>query len=171
LASTPTTQASLQPPVSLAERSIAALVIVAIVAALYTILGVIGVVPIPRSISALAGQQQIGHQKVIVSGYYVTQSFIAMGGAALPPYIFASDASQNAPGVHVAPELPDVKAGRVAAIIDTATGDGSEGSPYAIHTLARWDTFVTWVIVGCLVAVAFAFWVAGSAATLVRRKV
>ena len=134
MASTPPTQASLQPPVSLAERSIAALVIVAIVVGIYVVLGGIGVVPIPRS-------------------------------------VFASAASQNAPGVHVAPELPDVRAGRVAAIIDTATGDGSEGSPYAIHTLARWDAFVSWVIVGCLVAVAFAFWVAGSAATLVRRKV
>lgn len=171
MASASTTGSPLPPPVSLVERGIAALIILAIVVALYAVLGLVGLVPVPASVASLEHQQQVGRQKVIVSGYYITQAFVAMGGASLPPYVFASTAQPNAPGVHVTPTLADVKAGRVAVLIDTATGDGSEGSPYAVHTLGRWDAFVSWVVVGCVVAVAFAFWLAGSVATLARRRV
>jgi hypothetical protein len=112
----------------------------------------------------------IGRTRVVVSGYYITQHFITMGGVSLPPYVFAAGPEKDAPGVHVTPELPDVRAGKVAAVIDTATGDGSDASPFTIHTIARWDSFVTAVIVGALIAVAFAFWLAGTVVALVRRR-
>ncbi|MDQ6766758.1 MAG: hypothetical protein M3Z41_03020 [Candidatus Eremiobacteraeota bacterium] len=155
---------------SLGERSIAACALMAVAALLYGALGLAGIVPLPASVGSLARAQQIGRTKVIVGGYYVTQPFIALGGVQLPPYIFAAGTNKDAPGVHVAPALPDVKAGNVAAIIDTATGDGSEASPFAIHTIASWDSFVSAMIVGVLIAVAFAFWLAGTVVALVRRK-
>jgi hypothetical protein len=158
------------PPVGLGERSLAALAILVVVAALYGVLGAFGVTPLPGSLAALSRSQQIGHTRAIVGGYYITQHFTAMGTSALPPYVFAAGAQPDAPGVHVAPALPDVRAGHVAALIDTATGDGSEASPFAIHTIARWDVFVTWVSVGVLVAVAFAFWLAGTVVALIRRR-
>lgn len=159
------------PPVGLGERSLAALVILVLVAALYGVLGAFGITPLPASLAALSQAQQVGHTRAIVGGYYVTQHFVAMGtSAALPPYVFTASGQPGAPGVHVAPALVDVKAGHVAALIDTATGDGSEASPFAIHTIARWDVFVTWVIVGVLVAIAFAFWLAGTVVALIRRR-
>jgi hypothetical protein len=157
--------------VSLGERSLAAFVILILVGALYGVLAAFGLAPLPASLADLARSQQVGHARVIVSGYYITQHFIAMGGATLPPYVFAAGAQPDAAGIHVAPALPDVEAGKVAAIIDTATGDGSEASPFAIHTLGRWSSFVTSVIVGALVAIAFAFWLAGTIVALVRRRV
>jgi hypothetical protein len=156
--------------VSLGERSLAAFAILVVVAALYGVLGAFGMTPLPASIAGLARAQQVGHTRVIVSGYYITQRFIAMGGSSLPPYVFASGTQPGASAIHVAPALPDVKANRVAAVIDTATGDGSDASPFAIHTLGRWDSFVTSLIVGALVTVAFAFWLAGTVVALVRRR-
>ncbi|HEV2038050.1 MAG TPA: hypothetical protein VGQ96_05520, partial [Candidatus Eremiobacteraceae bacterium] len=149
-------------PVTLGERSIAACALLAGTVLLYGALGLAGIVPLPASVGSLARAQQIGHTKVMVAGYYVTQPFIALGGVQLPPYVFAAGTNKDAPAVHVAPALPDVKAGKNAAVIDTATGDGSEASPFAIHTIARWDSFVSAIIVGALIAVAFAFWLAGT---------
>ncbi len=148
----------------------AALAILVVVTALYGVLGAFGLTPLPASVASLSRAQQVGHTRAIVGGYYITQRFVAMGTSALPPYVFAVSGQPNAPGVYVAPALPDVEAGHVAALIDTATGDGSEASPFAIHTLARWDTFVTGVIVGGLVAIAFAFWLAGTVVALIRRR-
>jgi hypothetical protein len=157
--------------VTLAERLVAAISLLAAVALVYAILGLTGVVPIPVSVTSLAHAQKIGHTKVIVSGYYVTQPFVGYGGVQLPPYVFAAGPEKGSPGVRVAPELPDVKAGKVAAVIDTATGDGSEASPFVIHTIGHWDRFVTAVAVGALIAVAFALWLAGTVVALLRRRV
>jgi hypothetical protein len=162
--------AAVPPPVTLAERSIAAIALLVAAALLYGILGLTGLLPLPVSVASLARAQSIGHAKVVVSGYYITQPFLGMGGVSLPPYIFTAGPDKGAPGVHVGPELPDVKAGKVAAIIDTATGDGSEASPFVIHTIGPWDSFVTAVIVGALIAVAFAFWLAGTVVALMRRR-
>jgi hypothetical protein len=155
--------------VTLGERLIAAIALLGVV--IYAILGLTGVVPVPVSVASLARAQKIGHLKVVVSGYYVTQPFVGYGGVQLPPYVFAAGPEKGSPGVRVAPELPDVKAGKVAAIIDTATGDGSEASPFVIHTIGGWDKFVIAVTVGALIAVAFALWLAGTVVALVRRRV
>lgn len=157
--------------VTLGERTIAAIALLGVAALIYVILGLTGVVPLPVSVASLARAQKIGHSKVVVSGYYVTQPFIGYGGVSLPPYVFAAGSEKGSPGVHVAPELPDVKAGKVAAVIDTATGDGSEASPFVIHTIGRWDRFVTAGAVGCLIAIAFALWLAGTVVSIVRRRV
>lgn len=157
-------------PVTLAERTIAALALLAAAVLIYVVLGLTGVAPLPVSVASLARAQKIGHMKVVVSGYYITQPFVGYGGATLPPYVFAAGPEKGSPGVRVAPELPDVKAGKVAAVIDTATGDGSEASPFVIHTIGRWDKFVTAVSVGIVIAVAFALWLAGTAVALVRRR-
>jgi hypothetical protein len=158
-------------PVTLGERTIAAISLLAAAALVYVVLGLTSLVPLPVPVASLAKAQRIGHTKVVVSGYYVTQPFIGYGGLSLPPYIFTAGPEKGSPGVHVTPELPDVKAGKVAAVIDTATGDGSEASPFTIHTIARWDRFVTAVIVGAVIAVAFALWLAGTIVALVRRRV
>ena len=157
-------------PVTLGERTVAAIALLVLAALIYVVLGLTGVAPLPVSVASLARTETIGHTKVVVFGYYITQPFIGYGGASLPPYVFAAGPEKDAPGVHVSPELPDVKAGKVAAIIDTATGDGSEASPFLIHTVARFDRFVTAVIVGALIAVAFALWLAGTVVALVRRS-
>lgn len=155
---------------SLGERSLAALAILVAVAVFYGVMGAAGLVPLPASLAHLSQRQQIGHTRVLVSGFYVTQYFIALGGASLPPYVFASGTQKDAPGVRVAPMLPDVAAGRVAAVIDTATGDGSEASPYVIYTLAKWDAFVSAMVVGTLIVVAFAFWLAGTVVALLHQR-
>jgi hypothetical protein len=158
-------------PVTLAERTIAAVSLLAVAALVYVLLGLTSVVPLPGSVAGLARAQRIGHTKVVVSGYYVTKPFIGYGGLSLPPYIFTAGPEKGSPGVRVSPELPDVKAGKVAVVIDTATGDGSDASPFTVHTIARWGRFVTAVIVGVLIAVAFALWLAGTVVALLRRRV
>jgi len=157
--------------ITIGERTIAAIALLGAVALIYVILALTGVVPVPVSVASLARAQKIGHTKVVVSGYYVTQPFIGYGGVSLPPYVFAAGPEKGSPGVHVSPELPDVKAGKVAGVIDTATGDGSEASPFVIHTIGRWDKFVSAVAVGALIAVAFALWLAGTVVAIVRRRV
>ena len=157
-------------PVTLGERTVAAVALLVVATLIYVVLSLTAVVPLPASVGSLARSQTIGHMKVVVSGYYITQPFTGYGGATLPPYVFAAGPEKGAPGVHVSPELPDVKAGKVAAVIDTATGDGSEASPFVIHTIARWERFVTAVSIGVLIAVAFALWLAGTVVALVRRR-
>ena len=156
---------------TLGERTVAAVALLAVAALIYIVLGLTGVVPLPVSVASLARTETIGHTKVVASGYYITQPFTAYGGATLPPYVFAAGPERGAPAVHVSPELPDVKAGKIAAVIDTATGDGSEASPFVIYTVAPWERFVTAVIVGVLIGVAFAFWLAGTVVALLRRRV
>ena len=155
---------------SLGRRGLAALAVLAAAALIYGGLGAAGVAPLPASVASLAASDHIGRMRVVTSGYYITLPFVAFGGPQLPPYLFAAGPERNSPGVHVTPALPDVKPGRVAAIIDTATGDGSSASPFVIHTLARWDSFVTALAVCGLIVLAIAFWLAGGVVSLVRRK-
>ena len=137
---------------------------------MFALLVAFGAVPRPGSVAGLAREQAIGRARVVVSGYYVTLPFESMGGPQLPPYVFAAGSRSGAPSVHVAPALSDVTADKVAAVIDTSTGDGSEASPFVIHTIARWDRFVAAAIVGLIIAVAFALWLGGTVVALIRRR-
>ncbi len=157
-------------PITLGQRSLAALAILTVVASICGGLGAAGVLPLPASLASLSRQHLLGRLRVVVGGYYITEDFVSLGGPQLPPYVFAVAGRKGAPAVHVMPTLPDVVAGKVAAVIDTATGDGSSSMPYQIHTLARWDSFVAAVVIGPLIALAFAFWLAGPAVALVRRR-
>jgi len=137
----------------------------ALVALTYGALAAGGLVPWPRSIATLAqpGAQHRGY--ALVSGYYLAQPFIANGNG-LPPYAFG-DASTNArsgASVRVTPTLADLRAYRVVAVIDLATGDGSEWSPYVIRTVGSVTSVVLGCVVGILVLAALLFWIAGAPA-------
>jgi hypothetical protein len=157
-------------PVTLGRRALVALALLALLVLAVGVLSAIDVVPRPTTLASLAQKRALGHGHALVWGYYVAQPFVSMGGAQLPPYVFAATAQTGAPGVFVSPELPDLKAGQVAAIIDTSTGDGSRFSPLVIHTLARWDAFVSTLIAGLLVAAALALALSGWVAGLLRSR-
>lgn len=145
----------------LGARFAIALALVVALVAIYAMLGALGAVPLPRSIAALAATQSIRRGTAVVTGYYVAQPFVSYGGVALPPYVFAGSAGPGAPGVHVRPTLEDLHAGRMVAIIDLATGDGSRWSPYASHSVMRADIFSGLMIIGALLLGVLAFGVAG----------
>jgi hypothetical protein len=161
---------SFSPEITVAQRCLAALAILAIAAVISGALGALGLMPLPASLARVADQHQVGRARVIVGGYYITQDFVSFGGSSLPPYVFAVAGQKDAPGVHVSPTLQDLAVGKVTAVIDTATGDGSASLPYQIHTLARWNTFIAAAIVGSLIALAFALWLAGPAVALLLRR-
>ncbi|MDQ6781196.1 MAG: hypothetical protein M3Z37_08630 [Candidatus Eremiobacteraeota bacterium] len=146
---------------ALAVRLAAALGLVMVVALLYGLLGAAGIVPLPRSVSALAAARKVGHGNVLVRGYYLAQPFVSFGGPKLPPYTFSATTSNDAPAVHVTPALEDLHAGRMEALIDTATGDGSRESPYTIHTLMAAGTFASVVMLGALLLFVIAFFAVG----------
>jgi hypothetical protein len=125
------------------------------------LLGLAGAAPLPRSIAALADANKPGHGRALVFGYYVAQPFMSLGGASLPPYAFADSTTGASKSVRVMPTLGDLRAGRVAGIIDTATGDGTQWSPYVIHTLSSFGNFVSAVVAGLLVLFALGWWLAG----------
>lgn len=137
----------------------------------YVVAGVSGAVPLPRSVRSLAQESERGHGYALVSGYFMGLPFTANGNG-IPPYVFSGqlgiDTSHLPSGVvvHVAPTLADLRAFRIVAVIDTATGDGSAWSPYVIHTIASEGAFVTAAIVAGLVLIALLFWVAGYVALL-----
>lgn len=145
----------------LGARFAIALALVAALVGIYAVLGALGAVPLPRSLASLAATQSIRRGTAVVTGYYVAQPFISYGGVALPPYVFAGSTGYRAPGVHVRPALEDLHAGRMVAIIDLATGDGSRWSPYASHSLMRADIFSGLMIIGALLLGVLAFGVAG----------
>ncbi len=157
-------------PVNLGERSLAALALLVAAAFVYGCLAFAGIAPLPGSISQLARAQQVGHGKMVTAGYYVMQNFVSMGGPQLPPYTFATSPAKDAPAIHVEPTLADIRAGSVVTLIDLATGDGSEGAPYVIHTVMRTESFATAAAVSALIALALAFWLGGAVAALVRRR-
>jgi hypothetical protein len=153
--------APLREPVTVARRGVVALSLLLALLVVWTLLGLAGIAPLPRSIATLADADKPGHGHALVSGYYIAQPFMSLGGASLPPYAFAESTNAGAKSVRVLPTLRDLSAGRVAGIIDTATGDGSRWSPYVIHTVSSFQTFVTAAAVGLLVLLTLAWLSAG----------
>lgn len=141
-------------------------VLFAVLALGYVVAGVAGLAPLPRSVRALAQDSGHAHGYALVSGWYIGLPFTANGNG-IPPYVFSGqtgvDTLHMPPGiaVHVTPTLADLRAYRVVAVIDTATGDGSNWNPYVIHTVASVSAFVGTAIVAGLVLVALLFWLAG----------
>ncbi len=144
-----------------ARRGLVAVSLLLALLVIWTLLGLAGVAPLPRSIAALADANKPGHGRALVSGYYVAQPFMSLGGASLPPYAFAESTDASARSVRVLPTLRDLRARRVAGIIDTATGDGSRWSPYVIHTVSSFSSLVSAAAVGLLVLFALAWLLAG----------
>lgn len=155
--------ASVAPPAGsgLALRLGVTLGLIIAVAVLYAVLGAAGAVPLPRSVDALAARQRIGHGRVLVVGYYLAQPFVSYGGTKLPPYVFAATTKDGEPAIHVTPALEDLHAGRMVAMVDTATGDGSRWSPYVIHSVMRAATFSSVAVIVAVVVVILAFGIAG----------
>ena len=161
--------------VPMSARLLWTAVILAVFALGYALAGVAGLAPLPRSVRALAQQTEHGHGYALVSGWYLGLPFTTNGNG-LPPYVFSGelgiDTTRLPAGVvvHVAPTLGDLRAYRVVAVIDTATGDGSKWSPYEIHTVASVSAFAGTAIVAGLVLIALVFWVAGYAALAARSR-
>ena len=146
---------------SLGIRLGVALGLVVLAAALYWALGAAGVLALPRSVDALASNHSIGRGRVLVTGYYIALPFVSYGGPKLPPYVFAGTTQAGAPAIHVTPTLEDLHAGRIAAIVDTATGDGSRWSPYVIHSVMSASAFSGVAVLVAVVALLLAFVLAG----------
>ncbi len=144
-----------------ARRGMVAISLVLALLVIWTLLGLAGVAPLPRSIAALADANKPGHGRALVFGYYIAQPFMSLGGASLPPYAFAGSTEAGAASVRVSPTLGDLRAGRVAGIIDTATGDGTRWSPYVIHTVSSFNNFISALVTGALILFALAWWLAG----------
>jgi len=160
--------------VTMRSRLLWTAVLVAAVAGAYLVLGIAGLVPLPRSVRALAQASRPERGLALVSGYYVGMPFTANGNG-IPPYVFSGDVvdtSRLPPGVavHVTPTLADLRAYRVVAVIDTETGDGSTWSPYVIHTVAPASTFGGAVIAAALILIAVLFWLAGYVALAVQPR-
>jgi len=154
------------------ERSIAALSLLIAAVTIYAMLGAVRLVPLPSSLELVSRSSDApGHIRAIVSGYYRAATFLTPGSAS-PPYIFAtSSAGKSWVGVYVLPQADErPSSGRLVAVIDTAIGQGSYGSPHPIHTIAGYGKFVAALIVGAAIAVGLAFWVAGTVAGLARRR-
>lgn len=154
--------------ISLGRRLVGAIIIQIVVAAGYAALAVAGFAPLPANVADIA-TGSIGRGPRIVAGYYISQPFTSFGSG-LPPYVFAQDTAKGSPSVHVTPSLADVKAGKVAAIVDTSTGDGSQWSPDVAHTIAGWQTFVIGVIVGAVVLIIVELWLGGRLAYVFARR-
>jgi hypothetical protein len=156
------------------ERSVAALSLLIAAATIYTMLGAVRLVPLPSSLELVSRSSDApGHIRAVVSGYYRTGPDLARGSASSAPYIFAdSPAGRDWVGVYVSPQ-PDQRPrdGRLVVVIDTAIGLGSADSPHPIHAIAGYGKFVAAVIVGAMIAVGLAFWVAGTVVGLARRRV
>ena len=156
--------------ISLGRRLVGAIIIQIVVAAGYAALAAAGFAPLPASVADIAAATgSIGRGPRIVAGYYISQPFTSFGSG-LPPYVFAQDTAKDSPSVHVTPSLADVKAGKVAAIIDTSTGDGSQWSPDVAHTIAGWQTFLIGVIVGAVVLIIVELWLGGRLAYAFARR-
>lgn len=134
---------------------------VAVLALAYVAFALGGLAPWPRSLSSIAGAGAPHGGYALVSGYYITVPFVSNGNG-MPPYAF-SDMPNLARGesVRVAPALGELRAYRVIAVIDTATGDGSEWNPYVIHTVGSVTVVVVAALAGGLMLLALLFWLAG----------
>ena len=147
----------------LARRFTSAVVIAALVIAVYAALGLAGLAPWPRSIESIAGANAPHRGYALVSGYYLAQPFLANGNG-LPPYAFGEPATAAHPhgsSVRVSPTLPDLRGYRVIAVIDTSTGDGTEWNPYQIHTVGSVTSAVLGATAGGAMLLALVFWGAG----------
>lgn len=142
------------------KRAAWALAVVVLVAIIYGICVAAKVAPLPSTVAAIAASGAPGPGPRLVDGYYVSQPFTSLGSG-LPPYVFATDTKAASPSIHVTPTLADVRAGRVVAIVDTSTGDGSRWSPDVIRTVASWPTFVAGIAIGAIVLIIFALWLGG----------
>jgi hypothetical protein len=150
-------------------------VLLAVFVIAYVLAGVVGLAPLPRSVRALAHDSERHSGYALVSGWYLGLPFTANGNG-IPPYVFSGqlgvDTSRLPSGVvvHVAPTLADLRAYRVVAVIDTATGDGSKWSPYVIHTVASAGVFLGTALVAGILLVALLFWVAGPVAMAMQSR-
>ena len=133
----------------------------------YAAAGAAGLIPLPRSMSSLAGSDRVGRGYALVTGNYYTQPFVSNGNG-LPPYAFGG--ADSATRVHVTPSEADLRAYKVVAVIDLATGNGSEWTPYVVHTIGPFGTFVAGLVVSGLVLVALLFWIAGYIALLAQPR-
>jgi len=142
------------------QQAVAALIVLIVFAIAYAVLAAFGIAPVPNGVERLAAQRSIGRGPALVAGYYISQPFTSLGSG-LPPYVLAADTAPGSPAIHVKPTLPDVRVGRVAAIVDTTTGDGSQWSPDLVHTLAGWNTFVAGLFAMAALALVVAWLVGG----------
>src|SRR5215469_13697289 len=135
------------------------------IALVYLVLVLASLAPWPRSLGDIARSQAPHRGYALVSGYYLSQPFMANGNG-LPPYAFGDESTREHSGasVRVTPTLADLRAYRVIALIDLATGDGTEWSPYVIHTVGSVTSVVLSTVVGILVLAALLFWAAGAVA-------
>jgi hypothetical protein len=147
-------------------RVVLAIAILAVVALAYGALGLAGFVPMPRSIASLADERRIGRGQALVTGIFEMQPFVANGNG-LPPYALTDERGAK---VRVSPTLNDLKPVQVVAVLDLATGDGSEWNPYAIRTLGSVPAVASGAIIAALVLVALAFWLAGPLAFALRTR-
>lgn len=142
-------------------------------ATVYALLGAVGIVALPSSLeSVMRGAGNPGHMRAVVSGYYWEGSFPPGTSAARHGYLLSSRPKYQ-PGpvaVFVAPRQADIRDGRVVVVIDTSRGLGTPDSPYPVHTLASYGQFVAAVIIGALIALGLAEWVAGTVVGLVRPR-
>ena len=133
----------------------------------YAALGLGGLTPMPRSVTSLAAEQSVGRGFAVVSGRYEMQPFVA-NGVGLPPYALADRGGSK---IRVLPTLRDLRPYPIVALLDLATGDGSQWNPYVIRTIGSVAVVVTTAVIIGLVLCALAFWAAGPIAlSLTRRK-
>ena len=149
-----------RPGIPFGSRIAGAIVILVILAIVYGVLSALAVLPMPSSIPAIAGRQSVGRGPAIVAGYFISQPFTSLGSG-LPPYVLATDTKSGSPSIHVKPTLADVKSGRVAAVVDTATGDGTRWSPDVVRTIADWNVFLAALAAAIIILIAVALWLGG----------
>jgi len=171
--SAPQQRSVLEPAVDPRARSIAALSLLIAVAVIYAMLGAVGFLPLPSSLeSVMRGAGNPGHMRAVVSGYYWGGSFPPGMSAARHGYLLSSRPKYHPSpvAVFVAPRQADIRDGRVVVVIDTSRGLGTPDSPYPVRTLAGYGQFVAAIVVGTLIALGLAFWVAGTVVGLARRR-
>ena len=145
----------------MAERLLGGFVILMIALALYAVLAAAALAPVVQPVEKLAGDAQIGRGSVLTTGYYISQPFTSIG-IGLPPYALAAGLRNDSPKVYVKPaSLADVHSGRVVVLLDSATGDGTKWSPFAVRTVSGVAAFASALGVVLLAALIVAAWLYG----------
>jgi len=152
--------------VTLGARALWAGVLLVLLALAYGALGLGGLAPVPRTIESLATDQRVGRGQAIVVGLYEVQPFVANGNG-LPPYALRDSIGWK---IRVTPMLRDLRSVPVIAMVDLATGDGSEWSPYVIHTIGPIDAVASGAVVAALGVCALALWAGGPLSAVLRRR-
>ena len=147
-------------------RALWAVALLVLLALAYGALGFIGLAPVPRSIESLATNQHIGRGQAIVVGLYEVQPFVANGNG-LPPYALRDSIGWK---IRVTPTLHDLRSVPVIALVDLATGDGSEWSPYVIHTVGSTGTVAGGAVFAALGVCVLLLWAAGPIAIALRSR-